>query len=87
VGTKPCGNPGYHDRGLGGIACQLTAGRAPDVFGEHLGRLKAEAADQRLGAGSGPEGEVCGTMLAEFKLTDPRAKPTDHGLAEWTNLW
>src|SRR5215831_18001426 len=87
VGTKPCGNPGYHDRVLGRIARRLTAGRAPDVLGEHLDRLEAEVANQHLGAGRGPEGEVCRTMLADFKLTDPREKPVDHGLAEWADLW
>ena len=87
VGAKSCGDPGYHDRVLGGITCWLPAGRALDVFGEHLGRLVAELAEQHPRASSGPEGEVRGTVLAELKLTDPREKPLNHRLAERAHLW
>lgn len=87
VGAKQGSDLGHQDRILGGIVGWLPADRAPDVFGEHLGRLVAEVAEQHPGAGGGPGGEVRGTVLAKLKLADPRKKPIDHCLAVRAYLW
>lgn len=62
----------HHDRVLIWVADLLPAGRAPDVFRQHLGCLGAEPAEQPVRARGDPYGEALWIVLAEFKVADPR---------------
>jgi hypothetical protein len=81
------GDPGHHDGVLTGIPGWLPARCALNARSQDLCCLIAELAEQRVGAGSDPEGEASGSMLAELQLGDPVSQLIDDGLAVMPHRW
>jgi hypothetical protein len=87
VGTKPCGNPGYHDRVLGGIARRWPQAVHRMSSASTRAAWKQKSQPSILGRVAVQKAKSAGPCSQNSSSLSPRQKLVDHGLAESAYLW